>query len=433
MNNPLKNKKLLVLGGKPMGSVEIVEYAKSLGIYTIVADFLPVNESPAKEIADEHWNISTGDLNILAKMAKEHNIDGVVASVHEFNIEMSLRLSEMLGLPNYCTVEQWEITANKAKFKQLCVENGLPITKTYNITQNDFSTSKIEFIKYPVITKPVDSSGSRGFTICNNQKELETGYAKALEYSVSKEVLVEEFVEHESIVAIYTVHNGELLFSGIEDKYPKQFGEKGSIIAGLHTFPSVFTDDFRQKHEAQINNFISSIKLKNGFLWFEVFVTKDKYIFNEMGLRYSGSLTFYPVDYMFNQNQLYQYLHLALSNEKFDIRTGSLIPEKTKSDLNYCIMPTQVHAGQIDKIIGIQDLKNQENVITLAQLKHEGDIIENWGTGQQSFGYLHVVYSDITNLRETLQKAVDTIKVLDKDGNNLFFTLFDIDNDHIKS
>ena len=39
----LENKKLLVLGGKPIGSYDIVEYAMSRGVHTIVSDFLDKN------------------------------------------------------------------------------------------------------------------------------------------------------------------------------------------------------------------------------------------------------------------------------------------------------------------------------------------------------------------------------------------------------
>lgn len=433
MNNQFENKKLLVLGGKPMGSCEIVSYAQSLGLYTIVADYLPVEESPAKAIADEHWDVSTSDLDTLSKMSKEHNIDGVIASVHEFNIEMSLRLSEILGLPSYCTVEQWIESANKSKFKQLCIESGLPVARTYDLSIEEIENNQIKEIEFPVITKPVDSSGSRGFAICNNIKELKDGFNNALEFSHSKEVMIEEYIEHESIVAIYTVHDGQLFFSGIEDKYPRRFEDGGSIIAGLHTFPSIYTDEFREKHDTNIKNFVNNLGLKNGFLWFEIFIKEDQFIFNEMGLRYSGSLTFYPVDYLFNQNQLYQYIHLSLFNDKFDLNSDSLIHSNIKRGLNYCILPTQVKAGRISKITGIDDLHKQENVVAFAQLKHEGDLIENWGTGQQSFGYIHVVYSTIDNLRTTLRKAINTVKVLDADGNNMIFTLFDIEKDHIKS
>ena len=42
-----KIKKLLVLGGKPIASLDIVNYAKSKGIYTIVADYLAKDSSLA--------------------------------------------------------------------------------------------------------------------------------------------------------------------------------------------------------------------------------------------------------------------------------------------------------------------------------------------------------------------------------------------------
>ena len=61
--------KLLILGGKPIGSTELVRCARQKGIYTIVADYLPENESPAKVIADEKWNISVDQVDELAKRA----------------------------------------------------------------------------------------------------------------------------------------------------------------------------------------------------------------------------------------------------------------------------------------------------------------------------------------------------------------------------
>lgn len=61
-------KKLLILGTST-GSVQIVNYAKSIGIYTIVTDFFPIEQSEAKRYADECWNISTADVNQLEKNA----------------------------------------------------------------------------------------------------------------------------------------------------------------------------------------------------------------------------------------------------------------------------------------------------------------------------------------------------------------------------
>ena len=58
----LKGKKLLILGGNAL-TMDIVEKAKDLGVYTIVTDWNSIERSPAKRIADEYWNSKYEELN----------------------------------------------------------------------------------------------------------------------------------------------------------------------------------------------------------------------------------------------------------------------------------------------------------------------------------------------------------------------------------
>ena len=57
-------KKLLLLGSNT-GSLEIAQYVRSRGDYLIVTDYYPKEKSPAKQIADETWDISTTDIPII--------------------------------------------------------------------------------------------------------------------------------------------------------------------------------------------------------------------------------------------------------------------------------------------------------------------------------------------------------------------------------
>ena len=50
-------KKLLVLEESQLDHLKIVEYAKSIGVYTVVTDYLPEEQSIAKKIADESWTL----------------------------------------------------------------------------------------------------------------------------------------------------------------------------------------------------------------------------------------------------------------------------------------------------------------------------------------------------------------------------------------
>lgn len=74
--------KLLMLGSNNC-SMEMLEYAREKGIYTIVTDsFLP-EHSVAKLYADEYWMIDTADTDYLEQKCREHSIDAIVCGISE--------------------------------------------------------------------------------------------------------------------------------------------------------------------------------------------------------------------------------------------------------------------------------------------------------------------------------------------------------------
>ena len=72
----------------------------------------------------------------LEKLALQHQINGIFAGVSEFNLEKVLTLCERLELPFYCTRKQWETCNNKQNFRQLCMDNDVPMPKEYKIDIN---------------------------------------------------------------------------------------------------------------------------------------------------------------------------------------------------------------------------------------------------------------------------------------------------------
>ena len=61
----MRKKKILFLGGGSPGTCEMIQYAKKIGLHTIVTDWFDLSHSTAKRIADEHWEISFMDIDIL--------------------------------------------------------------------------------------------------------------------------------------------------------------------------------------------------------------------------------------------------------------------------------------------------------------------------------------------------------------------------------
>ena len=409
-------KKILVLGGKPIGSCEITETAKKAGYYTIVTDYLKTEESAAKRIADESWEISTADVDMLKEECIKNNVSAVITGVHEFNIRRKIELCDLLKLPQYCTKEQWDFCEDKANFKSMCSKHGIDVAKTYTL-QDD--------ITYPVIVKPVDSSGSRGFSICHNREELEKGTELALSFSESKKYLIEEYMRTDACIIHYTAVNGEIYFSGMSDKI-SQCLEGGSSVMAFQSFPSESIDRYLDEVNEKAIRMFKDLGVQNGPIWIEAFNDKvnHRFIFNEMGYRFGGSLTNYPVQHFYGIDQMNLMVKNAVGEDAEFHYSKSFKPKTS----HYCIMPIHIKAGVINKIIGLKDAENIDGVEHIVMVHYEGDIIKSWGTAQQVFCYLHISFNNYGELISSIDQVKKTLSAKNEHDEDMLFYLFDIDN-----
>lgn len=401
-------KKLLILGGKPIGSTKIVQKAKEKGIYTIVADYLPESESPAKKIADEQWNISVDQVDLLAKKVVNEHIDGVVAGVHEFCLRKAIQVCEKCGLPSWCTLEQWDICSNKKKFKELCKRNKIDIARTYQ---------EGDEIDFPVIVKPADCDGSRGFSICYNYEELERGIQHALSFST--EYLIEEYMDCDACIIHYTAVDGKIIFSGISDKYSRCL-EGGSMVMALQTFPAKDQERYLADVNDKAIQMFKSIGIKNSPIWIEAFHDGKRFVFNEMALRFGGSMTNYPVFYNTGIDQMELFIDAALG-----MRSQNLLNEKQGQKNYYAIFPVHLKKGKITRIHGANELLSMPEIYQIVMVHHIGDKIENWGTAQQVFCYIHVTYQNDEEFKKMVRDVKKTLSAENENGENMLYYLMD--------
>ena len=185
----LKGKRLLILGGSRI-SCEIVRHARKMGIITGVTDWYPLDKSPAKQLSDEAYYVSTADIDAMVALVKEKKFDGVVTGFTDSVLPYYAEICNKAGLPAYGTKEQFEIFIDKPKYKKLMRKFGVPTIPEFSIDISNFEESA-KNVEYPVIVKPADGSGSRGITVCDNKAELKEAITFAVDASKEKEILVE--------------------------------------------------------------------------------------------------------------------------------------------------------------------------------------------------------------------------------------------------
>lgn len=407
--------KLLVLGGKPIGSCELVKKAKEMDCYVIVADYLDKVASPAKQIADECWNVSTGDIETLKNLVRNAEVNGVLAGVHEFNLQKMAVLAQELGLPCYCTEEQQLFCEDKSTFKTRCASFGLDVAREFT----EGEARKLDESFYPLAVKPRDGSGSRGFSKCLTSNELSGAIAFAKDNSACGEALIEEFIDADALIAQYTAHEGVFYFCGLTDKFSKKVGSEGAPIMALQIAPSVHLFEYLEKVDSKIQMMLSSLRIEEGPVWLELFYQSDKFVVNEIGYRFGGSLTYHLVRELYDIDQLSLLIDHALG------RTGEIDYRGQVSDDTYAIWPLHLRPGRITKVEGMEWLRSQKEFIDLAQVNFIGDKIENWGSAKQVFAYLHLRDDNMGNLVSFMCDILRNVRVLDEEGVNILFSLFD--------
>jgi len=276
----ITGKKLLILGASSHEAA-LVRRAKELGVYTIVTDYYKPEHSPAKKIADEYWNISWSDIDSLEKKCKKCAVDGVTAGYSEFTVESMIKLCSRLNLPSYITEKQLEITRNKILFKEECRKNCVPVIKEY--------ASPATVDTFPVIVKPVDRSGSIGISIATNKEELLRAYDYAMEMSVCKKVIIEEFItKGTKFDAVYAITNGNIAMIGTQDTINAASNGTERVVQSAWLTPSKYHQQFLVQEDAHLQKMIRSMGIRDGLIFFSGFVKGNSYSFFECGYRLPG-------------------------------------------------------------------------------------------------------------------------------------------------
>ncbi len=392
-------KKLLFLGNNCHVD-ELIKYAKARGVYTIVTDNLTVEQSPVKAMADEAWDISVFDYDVLVEKCKEENVTAVLCGASEVCIKANKELCERLNLPFYANEKAWNITNDKILFKQACIECGLPVPKDYDLDIN-FKAEDLANIEYPVVVKPTDCCSSLGLHICNNEQELIEGYKDAYEKSEAKKVVVEEFVAGEQIGIIYAFLNGQSHFIASGDDCACKHDASRRVFG---CSPTKHKDIFEKRLEKQIEKLFNLLEIKAGTAGIQVITDGEKAAVLEMNYRLPGGK--FPGE---------ELLCKAMLDNALD-ETDGIVPAIPKMSIaSYALW---LKPGKIAKIEGLDEFASQPQKFNVQQTKHVGDVVEDNTGMRQILGFI-MAYTDAEHAKEIIDDINEKVKVISETGEDL--------------
>lgn len=302
-------KRLLILGGTYF-QIPAIKYAKSQGYYVITCDYLPDN--PGHKLADEYHNVSTTDKDAVSSLAQELNVDGILCFASDPAAPTAAYVSEQLSLPGnaYDAVCRF---GEKHLWRNFLKEHGFNVPKAASYTSVEDVV--LDDWHFPVMVKPVDSSGSKGITKVSVPSDVKAAFEYALTYSRAKIILIEEFIEH---VGPQIGGDG---FYGTDHLDFVCYGDQvvdesinGYVPCGMK-FPSLVSESLKRRITAEIDRAISLSGLRNLSFNLEVMIDKDENIYlMELGPRNGGNCIPEVIQFYTNVNMVALAVEASLGN-----------------------------------------------------------------------------------------------------------------------
>lgn len=248
-----KQKKLMLLGGLRY-LLPVIEAAHRLGIYVITCDYLPDNI--AHKYSDEFHNISILDKEAILCKAQELQIDGIMSFAVDPGVITAAYVQDKMGLPAFGPYESVCILQNKDRFRKFLQDHGFNCPWAYSFATYEEAMEASSNFTWPAIVKPTDSAGSKGVTKVNSADELSAAIKHAFNFSFSKNIIIEEFIEKagcSSDTDCFAV-NGELKFVSFSAQRFDLLSPNPYTPAG-YSWPSTMT----AKQEAELTSEIQRL------------------------------------------------------------------------------------------------------------------------------------------------------------------------------
>jgi carbamoyl-phosphate synthase large subunit len=347
-------KSVLILGAAAL-QVPIIKYVKERG-YNVIVVSIPGNY-PGFKLADKSVYCDVRDVDSIMEAIKDDQILAVLTDETDITVPTVALLADKLGLagndPHIA-----EIYANKFRMRQQCQKVGVSVPRFFHASTMEEVAAKYESISYPAIMKPEDNQGSRGIYILYSKEEIALHFAESINFSKTRNVIVEEYFKGKEVVVEGFVYNGQYLNFGIAER--RYFDIDELLIPCQTIFPAIINDEMQRTLIQSECKLHASLKPSFGMIHSEYLINEDtnEYILVETALRGGGVyISSHLVPYYSGINN-YELLFDAALGKTISLEEAELQRETAASGYVCFTLPE----GEIISVEGVKELRNIPSV-----------------------------------------------------------------------
>ena len=399
----MKQKRLMLLGGLRY-LMPVIEEAHKMGAHVITADYLPDNI--AHKYSDEYCNVSIIDKDAVLRAAQELQIDGILSHAVDPGVVSAAYVAEQMGLPFQTSYKAACILQDKSLFRKFLADNGFncPHAKGYNNAED--ALADIEYFDWPVIVKPVDSAGSKGVTKVENPKDLREAIEIALNASISKNFIIEDFLEKEgfSVGSESFVVDGKLKYNGFYDQY---FDNEAvnPYTPSAEVWPSVMKPEYQEEIKSELQRLINLLGITTGLFNVECRVCKNgKAYLMEVSPRAGGNRLAEILNYAADVN-----INKAETCKALGLSVGDIHEPNYRGHFAILVLHSEKE-GIFDSISIAEDFR-KEHIIEEEIRVEKGEHIDSFKGANAAIGTLFLKFDTREELAYALENQKNWLKI----------------------
>lgn len=393
-------KKILLLGGSAQ-QVAAIKIAKQMGYKTILCDYL--NNNPGKDYADKYYAVSTTDMDVVLEIAKQEDIDGILAYASDPAAPTAAYVAEQLRLPTnpYKAVDT---LCNKDKFRAFLRQNGIdsPMSSGYDSTEA--AINEIHKYRFPIIIKPVDSSGSKGVSVVRSMDQAREYIDKAFDYSRGRRIIIEEFIEknHEYIIGgdIFVV-NGKVIMWGLLNCH--RDNNVNPLVPTGKSYPLLLDECHVKRVKYVLQDIVDKLEFMDGAMNVELMIdSNDRVIPIDIGPRSGGNMIPEFLGYIYNINIVELLIKIAMGI-KLDVHI-------TPRDGFYATH--NLHVSRNGKYVDTLFSEELEECIIKKNIyKRAGDDVYYFDNASKAIGIIFMKFKTLSHMMKTLNNIDEHINI----------------------
>lgn len=400
----MAQKKILLLGGSAQQLVAI-RSAKRMGLYTVLCDYLPDN--PGQYEVDKYYNTSTTDVEAVYEIAKNEQVDGILAYASDPAALPASIVAERLNLPTNPS-KSVAILGVKHLFRDFLQKNGFACPKHCSFSPDidvDELKEKIKDFIFPIILKPTDSSGSKGVTKLISIEGLKEAIAHAADYSRNEILIAEEFIERgfpDVIGGDIFVWNGKIVLYG-EMSCLRDNSGSGLIPIGKRK-PSGLTAMQTKRVRDELQRIVTLLGINFGEMNIEIILDQnDNVHFLELGPRAGGNMIPLQLSDAYGVNLIKANVAAAMGIE----------PELTLKEQPGCYMHYVLHCYKDGVFEDIKFSPEVEKFIYRKVIyKQSGDSVEAFDGAGKALGIIFLHFDTVEQMDDFCKKKDELVKVV---------------------